>query len=33
MASFDINTQTVHITLDDYSGLKNGMSVNVRFLK
>jgi multidrug resistance efflux pump len=33
MASFDISTQTVHISLDDYSGLKSGMSVTVRFLK
>jgi multidrug resistance efflux pump len=33
MASFDINTQTVHINLDDFAGLKSGMSVTVRFLK
>ncbi|OGW37131.1 MAG: hypothetical protein A2X58_01210 [Nitrospirae bacterium GWC2_56_14] len=33
MASFDINTQKIHISLDDYSGLKNGMTLTVRFLK
>lgn len=33
MASFDINTQNIFIRLDDYSGLKNGMSVTVRFIK
>lgn len=31
MASFDINTQKIHIRLDDYSGLKSGMTVTVRF--
>lgn len=30
-ATFDINTQKIHIALDDYSGLKNGMTVTVRF--
>ncbi len=33
MASFDINTQKIHINLDDFSGLQNGMSVTVKFLK
>ena len=33
MASFDINTQKVYITLDDYAGLVHGMTVNVRFLE
>lgn len=33
VASFDINTQKIHIALDDFSGLKNGMSVTVKFLK
>ena len=33
MASFDINTQDTYIRLDDYSGLKSGMSVTVRFIK
>jgi multidrug resistance efflux pump len=33
MASFDINTQTIYIQLDDFSGLQNGMTVTVRFLK
>lgn len=33
MASFDINTQKIHIRLDDFSGLKNGMSVTVKFIK
>jgi multidrug resistance efflux pump len=32
-ASFDINTQGIYIRLDDFSGLKDGMTVNVRFLK
>ena len=32
LASFDINTQTVHVQLDDYSGLKHGMSVTAKFL-
>lgn len=31
MASFDINTQKIHVRLDDYTGLKNGMTVTVRF--
>ncbi|WP_170241955.1 HlyD family secretion protein [Geobacter argillaceus] len=31
MASFDINTQKIHVRLDNYSGLKNGMTVTVRF--
>ncbi len=30
-AIFDINTQKIHIDLDDYKGLKNGMTVTVRF--
>lgn len=30
-ASFDINAQDIHIRLDDYTGLKSGMSVTVRF--
>ncbi|WP_432821227.1 HlyD family secretion protein [Trichloromonas sp.] len=33
MASFDINTQKIYIALDDYSGLVQGMTVTVRFLK
>lgn len=33
MASFDIRTQALYITLDDFSGLKNGMTVTVSFLK
>lgn len=33
MASFDINTQQIYVRLDDFSGLKNGMTVTVRFLK
>ncbi len=33
MASFDVNTQQVFIRLDSYAGLKNGMTVTVRFLK
>ncbi len=33
MASFDVNTQTLYIRLDNFSGLKNGMTVTVRFLK
>ena len=32
-ASFDINTQGIYIKLDDSSGLKDGMTVNVRFIK
>lgn len=32
-ASFDVNTQGIYIKLDDFSGLKDGMTVNVRFLK
>ena len=31
MASFDINTQKIQISLDDYSGLRDGMSTTVRF--
>jgi multidrug resistance efflux pump len=31
MAAFDINTQTIYIRLDDYSGVRSGMSVTVRF--
>lgn len=31
MASFDINTQKIHIQLDEYPGLKNGMTTTVRF--
>ena len=33
MAAFDINAQGIFIRLDDFSGLKNGMTVTVRFLK
>ena len=33
MASFDINTQKIHINLDDFSGLQNGMTVTVKFTK
>lgn len=33
MASFDIQTQALHIVLDDFGGLKNGMTVTVSFLK
>jgi len=33
MASFDINTQKIHIKLDDFSGLTNGMTVTVKFVK
>lgn len=32
IASFDINTQKIHIDLNDYSGLRNGVTVTVRFL-
>lgn len=31
VASFDINTQEIHLTLKDFSALKNGMTVTVRF--
>jgi len=31
MASFDINTQEIHVTLKDSSAFKNGMTVTVRF--
>ncbi|MFA7060743.1 MAG: efflux RND transporter periplasmic adaptor subunit [Pedobacter sp.] len=31
VASFDINTQEIHIGLKDFSALKNGMTVTVRF--
>jgi multidrug resistance efflux pump len=33
MASFDINTQQIYIKLNDFTGLKVGMTVTVRFLK
>jgi multidrug resistance efflux pump len=33
IASFDINTQQIYIKLDDFTGLKDGMTVTVRFLK
>jgi hypothetical protein len=33
LASFDINTQKIYISLDDYTGLVHGMTVNVRFSK
>lgn len=33
MASFDINTQVILIKLDDFSGLRNNMTVTVRFLR
>jgi multidrug resistance efflux pump len=33
MASFDVNTQQVFIRLDSYAGLKNGMTVTVRFIQ
>lgn len=33
MASFDVNTQQVFIRLDSYTGLKNGMTVTVRFVQ
>ncbi|CAG0944346.1 HlyD family secretion protein [Geobacter sp.] len=33
MASFDINTQKIHIRLDDFSGLTNGMTATVTFRK
>lgn len=33
LAAYDINTQDIYIKLDDFSGLKNGMSVTVRFMK
>ncbi len=32
-ASFDINTQGIYIRLDDFAGLKDGMTVTVRFVK
>ncbi|MBN2654281.1 MAG: HlyD family efflux transporter periplasmic adaptor subunit [Nitrospirae bacterium] len=32
-STFDINTQEIHISLDDYTGLKRGMTVTVKFLK
>lgn len=31
MASFDINTQKIYLSLDDFSGLLPGMTVTVRF--
>lgn len=33
MASFDIHTQALHVHLDDFEGLRNGMTVTVSFLK
>ena len=30
-ATFDINTQKIHVSLEDYSGLQNGMTVTVHF--
>jgi multidrug resistance efflux pump len=33
MASFDINTQVILIKLQDFSGLRNNMTVTVRFLQ
>ncbi|HOP40976.1 MAG TPA: HlyD family efflux transporter periplasmic adaptor subunit [Geobacteraceae bacterium] len=33
MASYDINTEQIYIDLDTFKGLKNGMTVTVRFLK
>ena len=33
MASFDINTQVIFIKLDDFSGLRNNMTVTVKFLQ
>ncbi|MDH4099776.1 MAG: HlyD family efflux transporter periplasmic adaptor subunit [Nitrospirota bacterium] len=33
VASFDVNVQDIHIRLDDYSSLKSGMSVTVKFKK
>jgi len=33
MASFDINTQVILIKLDDFSGLRNNMTVTVKFLR
>ncbi|MDX9715188.1 MAG: HlyD family efflux transporter periplasmic adaptor subunit [Dissulfurispiraceae bacterium] len=32
-STFDINTQEIHINLDDFNGLKRGMTVTVKFLK
>jgi multidrug resistance efflux pump len=32
MASFDINTQKIFIRLDEYTGLRNGMTSTVRFM-
>jgi multidrug resistance efflux pump len=32
MASFDINTQKIFIRLDEYTGLRNGMTATVRFM-
>lgn len=31
VASFDINTQEIHVALKDFSAFKNGMTVTVRF--
>lgn len=33
MASYDINTEQVYVGLESFAGLKNGMTVTVRFLK
>jgi len=33
IVSFDINTQKIHVVLDNYTGLRNGMTVKVRFVK
>ncbi len=33
LASFDMNSQQIYIRLADYSGLKNGMTVTVKFKK
>jgi HlyD family secretion protein len=33
MASYDINTEQIYISLESLAGLKNGMTVTVRFLK
>ncbi len=32
-ASFDINTQGIYVRLDDFTGLKDGMTVTVRFIR
>lgn len=33
IASFDINTQRIYLSLDDFTGLKDGMTVTLRFKK